>query len=150
MSDVSGDVSGTSGTGDTSGAGDMNAPLDVSDPLDVRLIGSVPVMVLPPDGDPIAREQDALDVIGDAGYRGAHWAAVPVERFAPDFFVLRTRLAGAVIQKFVQYSVRLAVVGDISAQVEASSALRDFVRECNRGTQTWFVADLAALEERLT
>ncbi|MFI6943151.1 DUF4180 domain-containing protein [Streptomyces sp. NPDC050418] len=116
---------------------------------DVQLIQDVPVMVYAADGDPVGREQDALDLIGDAGYRGAVWAAVPVERFAPDFLVLRTRLAGAVIQKFVQYGVKLAVVGDITAAVEASEALRDFVRECNRGTQTWFVADLAELEERL-
>nr|WP_236070666.1 DUF4180 domain-containing protein [Streptomyces polyasparticus] len=106
-------------------------------------------MVFPADGEPVAREQDALDLIGDAGYQGARWAAVPVERFAPEFFVLRTRLAGDVIQKFVQYGVGLAVVGDISEHIEASTALRDFVRECNRGTQTWFVADLAELGERL-
>ncbi|WP_415950741.1 DUF4180 domain-containing protein [Streptomyces sp. KLOTTS4A1] len=125
-----------------------DSPVPPASP-DVRLIHSVPVLILPPEGDPVAREQDALDLIGEAGYRGAHWAAVPAERFAPDFLVLRTRLAGDVIQKFVQYGVKLAVVGDITAHVAASTALRDFVRECNRGTQTWFVTDLAELEDRL-
>ncbi|MFE0098621.1 DUF4180 domain-containing protein, partial [Streptomyces sp. NPDC059015] len=31
----------------------------------------------------------------------------------------------------------------------AAPALRDFVRECNRGRQTWFVADGGELRERL-
>jgi hypothetical protein len=43
------------------------------------------------------------------------------------------------VQKFVQYGVGLVVLGDIFARADASSALRDFVRECNRGRQTWFV-----------
>ncbi|MER7174607.1 DUF4180 domain-containing protein [Streptomyces mesophilus] len=116
---------------------------------DLRMMHDVPVMVWPAEGTPIAAEQDALDVIGNAGYQGARWVAVPAGRFAPEFFVLRTRLAGAVIQKFVQYGLGLAVVGDISAHVASGTALRDFVRECNRGTQTWFVTDLTELEERL-
>jgi hypothetical protein len=45
------------------------------------------------------------------------------------------------VQKFVQYGVGLVVLGDIFARADASSALRDFVRECNRGRQTWFVRD---------
>lgn len=113
------------------------------------MMHDVPVMVWLAEGAPIATEQDALDVIGNAGYQGARWVAVPAGRFAPDFFVLRTRLAGAVIQKFVQYGLGLAVVGDITDHIAQSTALRDFVRECNRGTQTWFLTDLAELEERL-
>lgn len=53
------------------------------------------------------------------------------------------------MQKFANYRVGLAVVGDVSAHVEASEALRDFVRESNRGQQVWFVADDAELETRL-
>jgi hypothetical protein len=43
----------------------------------------------------------------------------------------------------------LVVLGDISRHTEASSALRDFVRECNRGRQTWFLTDVEELRERL-
>ncbi len=113
------------------------------------MMHDVPVLVWPTDAPVVATEQDALDLIGNAGYQGARWAAVPVERLAPEFFVLRTRLAGAIVQKFAQYGVRLAVVGEIPATADTGTALRDFVRECNRGTQTWFVADLTELEERL-
>jgi len=44
----------------------------------------------------------------------------------------------------------VAVVGDIAAHVEAGDALRDFVRESNRGTQLWFVPDVDALRARLS
>lgn len=115
----------------------------------LQTIHDVPVLLCAPEGEAIAHESDALDLIGDAGYQGAAWVVVPVERFDETFFELRTRVAGDVIQKFVQYRVGLAVVGDISGHTTASSALRDFVRECNRGRQTWFVSDMDELRERL-
>ena len=45
--------------------------------------------------------------------------------------------------------LRLAVIGDISEQLAASNALRDFVWESNRGDQIWFLADEDALDEKL-
>lgn len=109
----------------------------------------IPVMVCPAEGEPLSAERDALDLIGDAGYQGARWVAVPAGRFGPAFFQLRTRVAGDIIQKFANYGIGLAIVGDISAHTAASSALQDFVRECDRGRQTWFVADTGELAERL-
>src|SRR4051794_37197858 len=101
----------------------------------------VPVLVCGDDGPPIAGTQDALDLIGAALYR-AEVVAVPVRRLDERFFVLRTGLAGEIMQKFANYRIRLAVVGDVSAHVAASTALRDLVVEANRGEQVWFVADL--------
>ncbi len=115
----------------------------------LQTINDVPVWVCAPEGDVIGGEQDALDLIGDAGYQGARWVVVPAERFDEAFFRLRTRIAGDIVQKFVQYGVGLVVLGDISRHTEASSALRDFVRECNDGRQTWFLADIEELRERL-
>ena len=76
-------------------------------------------------------------------------SGVPVERLPPAFLDLKTRLAGEVLQKFVNYGLKVALVGDISAAVARSEALRDFVRESNRGRSVWFVEDLAALEAKL-
>ncbi|GAB2905613.1 MULTISPECIES: DUF4180 domain-containing protein [Streptomyces] len=117
--------------------------------ITLRTLNDVPVLLCAPEGEPIARDSDVLDLIGDAGYHGAAWVAVPVERLDASFFQLRTRVAGDIVQKFAQYRTGLAVVGDISRHTTASTALRDFVRECNRNRQTWFVADLDELGERL-
>jgi len=115
----------------------------------LQKIHDVPVLMCAPEGEPIRSERDALDFIGDAGYQGAQWVVIPVERFDEAFFQLSTRVAGGIIQKFVQYGMGIAVLGDISRHTEVSSALRDFVRECNRGRQTWFLADVEELRERL-
>ena len=110
----------------------------------------VTVFDCPPDGPVIRTGQDALDlIVGDALYQGAGLVAVPVDRLDAGFFTLASGIAGEIVQKFVNYRLRLAVVGDIGPHLDRSSALRDFVRESNRGRQTWFVADLAELDERL-
>jgi Domain of unknown function (DUF4180) len=44
-------------------------------------------------------------------------------------------LAGEFAQKFVNYRLRLAIVGDISQHLAGSEALCDFVAETNRGNQ---------------
>lgn len=108
----------------------------------------VPVLVCDPAGPPLATERDALDLIG-AAFAGAEVVAVPAERLDPAFFSLGNRFAGEIMQKFVNYRLRLVVVGDISAHLAASAALRALVAESNRHDHVWFVPDLAALDGRL-
>ncbi|GKQ35007.1 DUF4180 domain-containing protein [Streptomyces sp. A012304] len=102
-----------------------------------------------PDGPSLDGESAALDLIGDAFGQEAQLVCVPAERVGEEFFRLRSGVAGAIVQKFANYRLRLAVVGDISRQVADSSALRDFVYESNQGGQLWFLPDDDALEERL-
>ncbi|MFF9978857.1 DUF4180 domain-containing protein [Streptomyces erythrochromogenes] len=116
----------------------------------LQKINDVPVLMCGAEGETIAGEREALDCIGNASYQGAEWAVIPVERFDEAFFRLSTRVAGEIIQKFVQYRVGIVVLGDISRHTAASTPLRDFVRECNRGRQTWFLADAEELRDRLT
>nr|WP_316629511.1 DUF4180 domain-containing protein [uncultured Brevundimonas sp.] len=76
-------------------------------------------------------------------------AGPAVSRLGADFLKLRTRLAGETTQKFVNYRIGLAVIGDISPAVADSDALRDYVRESNRGQQVWFLPNLSALKAAL-
>jgi len=115
---------------------------------EIAVIDGVAVLRCAADGPLLDGEQAALDLVGDALGR-ADLVVVPVARVAPAFFVLAGGVAGAVVQKFVNYRLRLAIVGDVDEYVAGSTALRDFVRECNRGTQTWFVADETELAARL-
>ncbi|MET8310897.1 MULTISPECIES: DUF4180 domain-containing protein [unclassified Micromonospora] len=117
-------------------------------PDEVQERVGVQVLVCDPAGPPIATEQDALDLIG-AAFLGAQVVAMPASRFDERFFSLGTRFAGEVMQKFVNYRLRLAVVGDISAHLAESSALRALVHESNRADHIWFVPDLDALDARL-
>ena len=92
---------------------------------------------------------DANDFIADAWAHQADLLAIPLAQLGPDFLKLSTGVAGEVFQKFVNYRLRCAIVGDITAKLEASKALRDFVRETNEGNSIWFVPDLDALSARL-
>ena len=92
---------------------------------------------------------DAVDILGKSFESRATLIVVPVECLDDEFFQLRTRIAGELIQKFVQYRRRLAIVGDISRHLAESSALRAFVYESNRGNEVWFLASLDELGQRL-
>lgn len=107
------------------------------------------VMVFAADGPPVSAEADALDLIGATWGQDVDWLVLPAERLSPAFLDLKTGLAGAVLQKIVTYGQRLPIVGDITAAEAASGALRDFVRESNRGDRIWFVPDMTAFEARL-
>ncbi|MFJ8792019.1 DUF4180 domain-containing protein [Streptomyces sp. NPDC102462] len=109
----------------------------------------VRVLSCAPDGPLLDGERAALDLIGDALGQEAQLVAVPVERIADEFFRLRSGVAGAVVQKFATYRLRLAVVGDISGHLAGSTALRDFVYESNQGDQLWFLTDPGELDARL-
>ena len=100
-------------------------------------------------GPAIVDGQGAVDLIGETYGSEADLLVIPVERLAPEFFRLSTGVAGEVLQKFVTYGCRVAIVGDIDAHVATSSALRDFVHESNAGRHVWFVRDRTALDARL-
>jgi hypothetical protein len=114
----------------------------------VNLHGTT-VLRCAPDGPPLDGESAALDLIGDAMGRDAQLVAVPAERVPEEFFQLRSGIAGAIAQKFVNYRLRLAVVGDVSRHTAESQALRDFVHETNQGGPVWFLPTFGDLEERL-
>lgn len=116
------------------------------------------IKVIQPNGNKIAlvesdavcidSEQSALDLAVSIQYDcDSHNIIVGKHNLSDDFFDLSTRLAGAVLQKFINYHIKLAVVGDFS-NVE-SAALRDFIFECNRGRDFFFVATEDEAIERL-
>lgn len=117
---------------------------------EIREIAGQKVFVCAPDGPKLDGERAATDIIGDMFGAEAQVAAIPVARLGDGFLTLSTRIAGDVVQKFVNYGIRPIFVGDVSAEVARSDALRDYIRECNRGRHVWFVADMAELEAKLT
>ncbi len=109
---------------------------------------SVRVLECAPENTRLRSDRDAVDLIGAAIEHRAALIVLPVECLDDDFFKLRTRIAGEIIQKFVNYRIRLAIVGDISRHLDDSSALRAFVNESNRGKDVWFLPSLEQLDRR--
>ncbi|HEY4199239.1 MAG TPA: DUF4180 domain-containing protein [Devosiaceae bacterium] len=109
--------------------------------MDIVTLGASRTALLDADGPVFAREDDALEVIGALYGQDVELVVIPVSRLAPEFFMLGTRLAGLFLQKLRNYQLRVAILGDISAQLAQSAALRNFVYESNKGRQVVFAAD---------
>ena len=107
------------------------------------------VTYLDADGPLISTPGETSDLVGNAWADNANLIAIPVSRLDPEFFRLKSLLAGEILQKLVNYRLQLAVLGDIDDYLAGSEALRDFVWESNRGNHVWFLADREALEQKL-
>lgn len=84
--------------------------------------------------------QTALDFMMSVQYEtGCHRIVINKAAICEDFFDLSTKIAGEVLQKFVNYDVKLAIIGDFS--MYASKSLRDFIYESNKGRHIFFLAD---------
>jgi Domain of unknown function (DUF4180) len=113
-------------------------------------IQGVKVLLCSSGGQRIETENDVTDLIGKAYEDFCEFVVIPVERLTDEFFQLKTRIAGQIAQKFVNYRIHLVVLGDISNHVERSNALAAFVKESNRGDHVWFVPSLGELQNRLS
>ena len=96
----------------------------------------------------LASVQDALDLMATVEYEtGCERIAIEKSAVAEDFFILSTRLAGDILQKFVNYKKKIAIFGDFSRYT--SKPLRDFIYESNAGNDVFFVSSEAEAVERL-
>ena len=95
----------------------------------------------------ISNSQDALDIMADCSYQGARRIIVREINVTPDFFDLKTGIAGEILQKFSTYDTKLAIVGDFSKY--SSKSLRDFIYESNKIGRISFVANINLAKEAL-
>ncbi|MNO80885.1 hypothetical protein D3C76_721070 [compost metagenome] len=93
--------------------------------------------------------QSALDFIATVRYEtGCDRIVIHKASLSERFFDLKTRLAGEILQKFINYSVKAAIVGDFS--VYSSKSLKDFIYECNNGRDIFFLPTEEEAIERLS
>ncbi len=85
----------------------------------------------------IADSGSAMDLLAAVRYEtGCSSMVLFREQLDESFFRLSTGLAGEVLQKFVNYQMRLGIVGDFSGYT--SKPLQDFIWESNQGRQICF------------
>lgn len=92
------------------------------------------------DSEMINTPEDMLDIIADAGYNGCIGLIIYEKNLSREFFDLKTGLAGEILQKFSNYRMQLAIVGDF-LNIKSKS-LRDFIRESNKTGRICFVESL--------
>ncbi|MDD2313240.1 MAG: DUF4180 domain-containing protein [Proteiniphilum sp.] len=81
--------------------------------------------------------EDGLGLLGNIYYQGFDKMIIHEQSITPDFFDLKNGIAGEILQKFSNYRMPLAIVGDFT-QYESKS-IKDFIRESNQHKQVIFV-----------
>lgn len=89
----------------------------------------------------ISDTQSALDMIASTQYEtGCDKLIIDKACIMDDFFVLSTGIAGEILQKFINYNKKIAIVGDYSKYT--SKPLREFIYESNKGNSIYFLQNI--------
>jgi hypothetical protein len=91
--------------------------------------------------------QDALDLIANISYQEINKIIIKENNVTSDFYKLRSGLAGEILQKCVNYRIKIAIVGNFERY--ESESLKAFIIESNRGNQFFFVSNVSKAKEML-
>ena len=86
----------------------------------------------------IHRAEDGLELLANLYYQNFDKIILHEKNITPDFFDLKNGLAGELLQKFSNYRIPLALVGDFTKY--KSKSLVDFIHESNKGQHICFTA----------
>lgn len=96
----------------------------------------------------IENVQDALDLMATVSYQeDCNKILINKSNINEDFFELKTRLAGDILQKYTNYQTKLAIIGNFDDY--DSKSLKDFIYECNNGKQVFFKKDVPSALQAL-
>ena len=100
--------------------------------------GQIVAVVTETDEVVIRDTSSALDLLMAARYEaGTDRIAIAKEFVIDDFFILSSGIAGEILQKYVNYQMKIAIYGDYSGYT--SKPLHDFIYESNKGHDFFFV-----------
>jgi hypothetical protein len=81
--------------------------------------------------------QEGIDLVGNLYYMGFDRMIIHEKNIVSEFFDLKTGIAGEILQKFSNFRIRLAIIGDFD-QYESKS-LKEFILESNKNRQVNFL-----------
>jgi hypothetical protein len=97
----------------------------------------------------ISDMQSALDLIATISFeKDCNRIIMDESAICKDFFILSSGIAGDILQKFINYHTKLAIIGDYLKYT--SKPLHDFIYECNKGNDIFFVCNLDQAVEKLS
>lgn len=93
--------------------------------------------------------QSAIDFFATVDYEtGCSRMIIDKASICEEFFDLSTKVAGEILQKFINYRKKVAIIGDFS--VYKSKSLKDFIYECNKGKDIFFLPSEKEAIEKLS
>lgn len=104
------------------------------------VVNDVGIAIINSDDILIVDVQSALDLMATVNYEVECDRMILNESaICEDFFSLKTQLAGDILQKYMNYRVKIAIIGDFSKY--SSKNFRDFIYECNNGRDIFFLSN---------
>ncbi len=114
--------------------------------VQIDALGDSNIAIIETDEMLLTDARSALDLITEIYYEyGCSKIILKKETISDDFFHLRTGLAGEILQKFINYQTKLAIIGEFESY--HSKSLHDFIYESNKGNSIFF---LPTVEEAVT
>ena len=110
-----------------------------------HMINGLAIAELNMDSEKIGTAQHFLQMMMDSGAEGV---IVHKQSIDESFFDLQSGLAGEMLQKVVNYRLRLAIVGDFA--MYESKSLKAFIAESNRSNTIVFVPTVQTALQRLS
>lgn len=96
---------------------------------------------------PLNTENDALDLISLCWEHETNALMIPYEILSEDFFKLKTKIAGDIIQKFTNYGIKAAIT--IPKEIDQNERFKEMVLEINKGNHFRFYASKNEAEKWL-
>ena len=84
--------------------------------------------------------EDALQLLVDLYYQEFDKVIIQEKNIIPSFFDLKTGIAGELLQKFSNYRMQLAIIGNFSQYTGKS--IKDFIYESNKGKLVNFLSSV--------
>ncbi|MCH3987616.1 MAG: DUF4180 domain-containing protein [Lachnospiraceae bacterium] len=117
--------------------------------MKIELLKEKEIAIVSSDEKIITDTQSALDLVMTVKYEtGTNKIIMEKRNIADEFFVLSSGMAGEILQKFINYHIKIAIYGDYSKYT--SKPLKDFIYESNKGKDVFFVSSLDEAVEMLT
>lgn len=91
--------------------------------------------------------QDALDIMVDIYYQGIGKIILYEKNITAAFFNLKSGLAGEILQKFSNFKMQVAIIGDFKKYT--SKSLSQFIYESNKHGHVNFVSTVDEAKEKL-
>lgn len=97
----------------------------------IRESGSQKYIELMSAAEPVKTENDALDLIALGWEQGTQAIMIHGEALSEDFFKLKTKSAGDIIQKFTNYGMKVAAI--VPREIVQQGRFKEMAAETNNG-----------------
>jgi hypothetical protein len=116
--------------------------------IQAHTVNGIQVAEIIADGIIVSDAETGLDLMGNIYYQNFDALILHEKNITPDFFDLKTGIAGEILQKFSNYRIRLAIIGDFLPY--QSKSIRDFIFESNQHGNINFLDSTEQALQKLT